>query len=258
VRELFPSRAVGWTAGAAALIQATRIDEADDLLTGAMARFPMDPHVAYAWADLPLRRGVEIGRVERWRSLRTGPLEHPAAYAAGALLLWDTGHTEEAEIVSREGLSKFPRDRDMNRAYGIIRFRIGEFEAADRALELALKMAPNDQASLHYYIQSAISAKNHSAAQARLDLAKPGLQDEKQIEHFARSIRRLEDAAGEEPPDSVEWLLTPQTSMADASPDTNDPSDVAVQSMSNHRTIERPSITTQIMRLFKGVGRRGS
>lgn len=110
VRERFPDRITGYTAGAIALRENRQHAEAEAVLKAAAARFPDDPGVAIERAWLASHRRDWGAAGALWQEVRTRFPDHPAAYTGGATALRELRRFDEAEALLLLGLQRRPEE----------------------------------------------------------------------------------------------------------------------------------------------------
>lgn len=111
VRARAPDVAVGYTAGATALRELGRMEEADALLRDAAERFPAEPRVVakQAWLAQARRNWPEAARCRD--IVRATLPEDEAAYTSGARAMREQGRAEDADQLLREAILRFPDHR---------------------------------------------------------------------------------------------------------------------------------------------------
>ena len=114
LRYLFPNKTEGFVRGAAALIRAGRLDEADRVARDAVKRFPDHPGGHVQQAELAMyRRGWEAAS-SLWARLRRTFPESVEGFARGAVALRNAGRPAEAERIRRLTPRKpEPPDREL-------------------------------------------------------------------------------------------------------------------------------------------------
>ena len=108
LRVAFPHDASGYVRGAAALLGAGRLDEAEALACEAAQRFPDLPGGRYHRAEVAMVRKDWTEASERWAELRREFPEDPSGYVRGAEALRNAGCLDEAERMASEAVSRFP------------------------------------------------------------------------------------------------------------------------------------------------------
>jgi Flp pilus assembly protein TadD len=161
IRTNLPAQAEGWSGGVRCLSRMGQVAAADVLADQGVALFPADAGLAFAWADAPKGPGNDLTlRAERWTQVHTRFPEHPGSFAACALALRDLGDIAQAKLVAAEGCSKFPGERDVFRAYGIVLLAAEELVPAEQALAKALQIGPDDVSTRLHYIRAAVARKD--------------------------------------------------------------------------------------------------
>jgi tetratricopeptide (TPR) repeat protein len=113
LREHSPERPDGYIWPIQVLWETGRLDEADAMARAAFARFPDHPDllVQRAWVASIGQRWDDAA--QRWALVRASVPERVEGYLCGARALWQSGNTEDAEVVAAEGLARFPENLDM-------------------------------------------------------------------------------------------------------------------------------------------------
>jgi tetratricopeptide (TPR) repeat protein len=99
-RAAFPNLKVAYLSAGAVLRQAGRLDEADQMLEAAVARFPADEVVAAHYASVAALRGDRPQAVGRWQAARLRFPQSPAVYAESLNALLDADLPDEAEALA--------------------------------------------------------------------------------------------------------------------------------------------------------------
>ncbi len=92
------------------LVEANRLEEADTLLTDAVAGAPDELSLLAMHADIAIRRGAWDDAVHRWAVVRGRALNHPASYVLGARAFDELQRTQEADELLLRGCSYCPGD----------------------------------------------------------------------------------------------------------------------------------------------------
>ena len=108
LREVAPEREEGYVRGAAALMEAGRLEEAETLAGEAVARFPEQPGGRVRQAEVAMRREDWTLASARWEALRRAFPELASGYVRGAAALTEAGRLEEAETLAGEAVARFP------------------------------------------------------------------------------------------------------------------------------------------------------
>lgn len=130
MRECHPDHPVGYTAGAVALREQRRFDEADALLAEAIERFPNEraPLIEYAWLATARRDWPQA--VARWQQVRTRFPDQTDGYLRGAQALAATWQHEAAEQLLSDGMERFPDDAALAAEHAWSAFHRHELEPA--------------------------------------------------------------------------------------------------------------------------------
>src|SRR5262249_28045415 len=89
---------------------ARRFDEADALLSEALAHFPNEPHAHIEWGLVPTPRRGGPSAARRWAEMRRALPANPVAYAFGAVALRELDRDDEAETLLADAGGRFPDD----------------------------------------------------------------------------------------------------------------------------------------------------
>lgn len=108
VRWRAPEELVGYLQGAVALRAQERLDEAQALLQQAAARFPTEPQVTIEQGWLAQAQRDWAAAARHWDAAREMLPQEVAAYTAGARALRELGRTEEAALLLRAAIARFP------------------------------------------------------------------------------------------------------------------------------------------------------
>ena len=108
LRGAFPDDTSGYLRGAAALLNAGRVDEAEGLACEAVERFPDRPEGYVQRGEAAMRRGDWALASERWGELRQVFPDHVLGYVRGAAALLNAGQVDEAEGLACEAVERFP------------------------------------------------------------------------------------------------------------------------------------------------------
>lgn len=108
VRKRAPEIVAAYTAGALALRELGRMEEAEALLNDAAERFhaAMLVVMEQAWLAQARRDWPEAAR--RWEAVRTRYPEQEHPYTAGARAMRELGRRDDAERLLREAIARFP------------------------------------------------------------------------------------------------------------------------------------------------------
>lgn len=140
--ETFPGEYQGYLGMSRALVALDRRDEADAVLTQAIARLPADVDllVAHAWAAEQRDMVETLRRLEAARSqFPDDPSPH---FGIGAVLR-DLGRFDEADAVFAKTLERFPEHLDVLVNYARVAQERGEWAEAARRWELVEAAQPD-------------------------------------------------------------------------------------------------------------------
>ena len=112
VVERHPNRIDAIAGQALALRESGRFDDADAVLTAALARFPANPHlnIDFAWVA-HIRRDWPTAAA-RWDRVRHHVPEFVPAFIQGAIALREAGRLPEADTLLASALEQFPDSPD--------------------------------------------------------------------------------------------------------------------------------------------------
>ena len=105
LRSRMPQEDIGFTEGARALLDAGHIEAADALLTDAMESRNDNHSMAFAWAELAVRREAWTEAMNRWSKVRLFLPHQPAGYAQGARVLEALGDSWNRKSFYSRGVS---------------------------------------------------------------------------------------------------------------------------------------------------------
>ena len=108
MRQRFPVHAPACIRGAAALLEAGRLEECEAVANEAMERFPQRCDAHCPRAELAMHRRDWDEACERWGEVRGLFPEHPAGYLRGVVALMEAGRLEECEAIADETVELFP------------------------------------------------------------------------------------------------------------------------------------------------------
>ena len=108
LRDRFPVSPEPFLRAAFALMEASRLDEADDLLSAAIARFPDRVEVAVDRAWVAHRRRDVPEAVLRWAHVRAAFPHHPIGHVGAAITLREAGQLDAAQALVTDAAACFP------------------------------------------------------------------------------------------------------------------------------------------------------
>ena len=118
IRRTLPNHPVGYVAAAVTLRDRQRFQEAEAMIAGALARFPLDAGALIDWASIAQACGDTEEAIDRWRVVRERFPSQGAGYVSGAALLRKTGRSDEAEALMVGALERFPDNPHFHFDYG--------------------------------------------------------------------------------------------------------------------------------------------
>ena len=110
VQEKFPEHALGYVGAGIALLNAGKLDEADTCLARAKENFPNDPWAAIHHASVAMRWRRWDEALSRWAEVRKKFPDQVAGYVEAGAALSAAGRSEEAEVLLKAVLEKFPHN----------------------------------------------------------------------------------------------------------------------------------------------------
>lgn len=110
VRAAFPDLPDGYALGAAALSALRREDDAEDLLSAAVERFPAAAQFRVEHAWIALRRQAWDAAEARFTALRETFPDDPSGYLGGASILGVTGRIDQAERLLEDAMRRLPKN----------------------------------------------------------------------------------------------------------------------------------------------------
>ena len=143
VRQHHPEEPVGFTAGAIALRELRRFDEADALLAEAIARFPdrRAPLIEHAWLASARRDWPEAAH--RWALVRERFPDASEAYLRGAQAASASWQHAEAEALLAAAMDRFPQDDSIACEHAWLAYQQHELDEAARRFETVRRRFPD-------------------------------------------------------------------------------------------------------------------
>ena len=130
VCDKFPDHHEGYVRLGETLRVAQRFDEADHVLTQALARFPGHPGLAAAFAQSAQARGHWDEAEKRWNAFRQRFPKHVAGWCGGAEVLRSAGKSDQAEELLERAAECFGRDPNFLLQRALNATRRGDWPAA--------------------------------------------------------------------------------------------------------------------------------
>jgi tetratricopeptide (TPR) repeat protein len=106
VRERYPGQVLGWSRGGEALRWARRLEEADEILSSAISRFPVNEEVLAQWVLVACDRADWEVAEARGHTMLSRLPNVPASYLYAAEPPARRGRSTEAELTVAEGLHR--------------------------------------------------------------------------------------------------------------------------------------------------------
>lgn len=142
LRQYHPQDPVGYVAGAAALAEAGRIDEAEVLIAEALNRFPEQQEAAVQHAWMANRRRDWAEAVRRWEAVRQRYPAEIAGYWGAAQALRSRRRFSEAEAMVAEAGQRLPESPEPLVEYSWIAHDQHDWPEAVRRWELVRQRMP--------------------------------------------------------------------------------------------------------------------
>ena len=168
VRERHDSHSVGYSAGAVALREAGRVDEAAALLGTAVARFPAEPNPAIEQAWLAHHRRDWQTAIGQWEAVRRRFPQLVAGHVGGAQALREAGRLDEAEMLLAAGIEAFPGDAGLRIEHAATAARRGDWAEAARRWDEVRARFPDHPASYTGAAQALRAERRFAEADAIL------------------------------------------------------------------------------------------
>lgn len=144
IRQRFPEMMVGYTAGAMALRELGRFDDAEELLKEAVKRFPNERHPLIDLAWLATAQRDWRGAVLRWADVRARFPETREGYLRGAQALASLWQYDEADALYAEGMSRFPDDSEFANEAAWLAYGRKLIDEAERRFDAVRRRFPDD------------------------------------------------------------------------------------------------------------------
>jgi tetratricopeptide (TPR) repeat protein len=113
LRELKNDEAISYGQGSAALIQLGRLDEAEELVREALARFPKDSMLAVYWGAVAMAREDWPEALARWAAFRKRFKPTPHVCVQESIALVQVGKLDEAEALLIESERQWPQSKSI-------------------------------------------------------------------------------------------------------------------------------------------------
>ena len=143
-RRLFPGHPSGFIRGAAALLEAGRLDECEPIASEAMERFPEALDAHYHRAELAMRRRDWNAACKRWSEVRRLFPDDPSGFIRGAAALLEAGRLDECEPVSREAVERFPERFEARYHRAELAMRRHDWDVACKRWSEVRRLFPDD------------------------------------------------------------------------------------------------------------------
>jgi tetratricopeptide (TPR) repeat protein len=111
-RARFPDNWTGYSGGARALSELKRFEDADQLLTECLVRFPVEQNILFEYARLAEARSDWNEALRRWETMRERLPTQYAGYRGAAAALRELNRPEDAGRLLSEAVEKFPGNGD--------------------------------------------------------------------------------------------------------------------------------------------------
>lgn len=163
----FPDRPGGYTGVAMSLRELQRLDEAEGVLSQAIARFPTEMGPRVDCARIAELRGDWSAAATRWAEVRTSFADNPAGWAEGARALIASGNIQTAESLLSEALTRFPAHEGAAIAWAECASRNRDWVTARERWDIIRERFPDHPAG---YLGSAIAMRQLGAAEQAEEL----------------------------------------------------------------------------------------
>lgn len=117
IRDLFPDNLYGYLGGALTSRRAEGFDEADDIYRAALSRFPESVALFtdFAWSAEERKDIPEA--IRRWQMVRARFPDAALGYVRPGILLRDSGRFDEADVILKEAVQRFPDHAEAATSY---------------------------------------------------------------------------------------------------------------------------------------------
>ncbi len=174
LRERFPDRADGSVGCAAVLKEAGKLDEAEQILSESIARFPGDLWAWIHYAQVATRRGDWAEALRRWGEIRNQFSDVAAGYVGYAEALKESGRLDEAEDLLAQSIAKFPDEEWAWIHYALVANAKNEWmQALQRWQEVRVRFPQNSMGDAGYAGALKEAAGLRGRVQKLLRLLKP-------------------------------------------------------------------------------------
>ena len=146
LRDRFPVSPAPFLQAAFALMEAGRLDAADELLAAAIARFPDVVEVAVDRAWVAHRRRDVPDALLRWAHVRAAFPHHPIGYVGAAITLREAGQLDAAQPLLTDAETRFPDTPSVETELAWLAFAQRDFETAIRRWERVRDSQPDNVA----------------------------------------------------------------------------------------------------------------
>lgn len=130
VQSAFPAASIGHVGLAAALREAERFDEAKAILRPALDRWPSDRDIRTECAKLASAQGLWVEEAREWEAVRACDPHFWPAWTEGAIALRRADRNDQAAILLREAVDRFPAEATPVSYLGRVQDALGDWAAA--------------------------------------------------------------------------------------------------------------------------------
>ena len=144
VRQAAPNQRNGFEGAVKACLAAARLDEAEQLLREAGPQFAGAPWAMSQAAAIASQRGDLAQAAPLWAEVRAAHPDHEPGYNGHVRTLVKLNRLDDAEIVVREALARFPTSRWALMEFALLARLRSDFAEAERRFAHAVAMLPDD------------------------------------------------------------------------------------------------------------------
>lgn len=175
-----------------------KIDKAHGVFTQAVADFPGNVETYYEYALFLHKLNDLPGAIRQMEEVLKREPKHARALNYVGYTWADEGRNlEEAKAYIEQAVALLPKDGFVRDSMGWVHYRLGDFPAAVRELELAVALSPNDP-TIYEHLGDAYLKANDSAKARKAYLKSLELHEEKDKKDAVR--RKLEALSPEDGP----------------------------------------------------------
>jgi tetratricopeptide (TPR) repeat protein len=143
LKASFRDHTAGYSGLAAALNESGAIDEAEDVLSEAVERFPDRLDLATNYAECANRRRDWPEALKRWGEIKTGFAHDPSGYIGAARALRELRRLDEAEAIAGPGIRLFPDNFELLKLHAALAGGRSDFDEARRRWSQVIALFPD-------------------------------------------------------------------------------------------------------------------